>query len=239
MKTRILVLSLVFTALAFVQGTFADRRGMVWTYEYMTMPKGVFEVEYYLTEKQPNIKKATPNTWDHWLELEYGITDHWDVAVYQQFKQSNMESKSTFEYDGFKFRTRYRFAEKDKWPLDTLLYFEYIREADFKEPNILEGKVILAKDIGKFTLAYNQILKQELDSDAKTEHEYASGVTYALTPHVKFGVETKGNYTESKYYIGPTVSYAAGRFWTALGALGGLTEESDDFQVRLIAGVPF
>jgi hypothetical protein len=238
-RSIIAVFIVLMIGLGVSQTAHADRRGYVWTYEYMTMLKGMFELEYYLTEQQPNIDKSKPNTWKHYVELEYGITSHWDISVYQVFKQANTENNSSFEYDGFKLRTRYRIAEKDQLPLDTLLYFEYIRNDDFKKPNVLEGKVILAKDVGKLNIAYNQILKQELESNGKTEHEYAAGVNYALTPQFKIGVETKGNYTDEKYYIGPTMSWGQGKFWAALGAAAGLSEKSDDLQMRLIVGILF
>ena len=129
------------------ENALADRRSYVWTYEYQTMPKGMAEIEYYLTEEQINIEKTRPNTWKHWIELEYGITDHWDISMYQQFKQSNTTKSSTFEYDGFKIRTRYRFLEKDKLPVDTMLYLEYIRNDNLEKPNVMEGKVILANTV--------------------------------------------------------------------------------------------
>src|SRR3989338_5262399 len=231
MRKIVLSLAIGFIFMAYVvEDSYADRRSYVWTYEYQTMPKGHAEIEYYLTEEQKNIEKAKPNIWKHWLELEYGITDHWDVSMYQQFKQSNTSSSNTFEYDGCKIRTRYRILEKDKLPLDTLLYLEYIRNDNLEKPNVLEGKVILAKDIGNFNLAYNQILKQELDSGGKTEHEYAAGVCYTFMPKFKFGLETKGNFTDSKYYVGPTISWAAKKFWVSVGAVGGLNKRSDDLQ---------
>ena len=220
------------------ENAFADRRSYVWTYEYQTMPKGMSEIEYYLTEEQKNIEKAKPNIWKHWVELEYGITDHWDISMYQQFKQSNTTSSSTFEYDGFKVRTRYRFFEKDKMPIDTLLYLEYIRNDNLEKPNVLEGKIIFAKDIGNFNIAYNQVLKQELASAGKTEHEYAAGISYEITPSFKIGIESKGNYTGRKYYAGPTVSLATSRFWVSLGAVAGFNKRSDDLQARLIIGIP-
>lgn len=217
----------------------ADWRSYVWTYEYMTMHKGTAEIEYYLTEEQPDIDESKPNTWKHYIELEYGITDHWDVAMYQRFKQSNKTNDSSFEYNGFKLRTRYRIAEKNKLPLDTLLYLEYIRDDDFSNPNVLEGKIIFAKDIGNFNASYNQIIKQELESGGKTKHEYAAGLSYAITPQFKLGIESKGNYTDEKYYIGPTISWAPGKLWTAIGVAAGLTDNSNDLQARLIVGVPF
>ncbi|MDP3790905.1 MAG: hypothetical protein Q8R38_02550 [Candidatus Omnitrophota bacterium] len=221
------------------ENVFADRRSYVWTYEYQTMPKGMAEIEYYLTEEQKNINKAKPNTWKHWFELEYGITDHWDISMYQQFKQSNTISSSTFEYDGFKVRTRYRFFEKDKLPVDTMLYLEYIRNDNLEKPNVLEGKIIFAKDIANFNIAYNQILKQELAYAGKTEHEYAAGVSYEITPAFKIGIESKGNYTDRKYYVGPTIGWASSKFWVSAGVAAGLNEQSDDMQVRMIMGFLF
>ena len=232
------MLSLALAATA-AQTSFADRRAYVWTYEYQTMPKGHAEVEYYLTQERNNIEKAKPSTWKHWVELEYGVTDHFDVSMYQQFKQSNTTSSNTFEYDGFKLRSRYRISEKGKLPLDTLLYLEYIRNDNLEKANVMEGKVILAKDIYGFNIAYNQVFKQELEEGGKTEHEYAAGINYALTPRLKIGAESKGNYTDRKYYIGPTVSWSASRFWVSAGAVGGLNSRSDDLQARLIVGVPF
>ena len=120
-----------------------------------------------------------------------------------------------------------------------MLYLEYIRNDNLDKDNVLEAKAILAKDIQGFNLAYNQIFKQELDRGGKTEHEYAAGLNYAITPRFKIGVESKGNYTDGKYYAGPTIMAAADKFWVSVGALGGLNERSDDLQVRMIIGVPF
>jgi opacity protein-like surface antigen len=225
---------------AFAADGYADKRSYVWTYEYMTMLKGRFELEYYLTQEQKNINKAKPNTWKNWFELEYGITDHWDISMYQMFKQSNTAKSDKFEYEGFKIRTRYRILGKNKLPVDVLLYLEYIMNPNATNQNTLEGKVILAKDIGRFNIAYNQIVKQELAADVKTKHEYAAGLSYAVTPQFKVGCETKGNYTEDKYYIGPTISYAwPMKAFVTLGAVAGLTEKSDDLQTRLIVGFLF
>ncbi len=229
----------LLSAMCVSENALADRRSYVWTYEYQTMPKGMVEAEFYLTEEQKKIDKAKPNIWKPWVELEYGITDRWDVSMYQQLKQSNTDSSSKFEYDGFKVRTRYRISERGKLPVDILLYLEYIRPGDFKKANVLEEKLIFAKDIGNFNIAYNQIFKQELESDGKAEYEYASGISYEITPAFKIGIESKGNYTDRKYYIGPTISLASSRVWIAAGVVTGLNERSDDLQARCIVGILF
>ncbi|UCD48573.1 MAG: hypothetical protein JSW27_13685 [Phycisphaerales bacterium] len=230
----------VIGAMLLVCSAQADRRAYVWTYEYMTMPQGAAELEYYLTLKVPDWDDFDDqNTWEHQLELEYGLTDHWDVAVYQRWQHTNTDADDKFEYTGTKLRTRYRFAEKDVYPVDVLAYLEYKRPDGSNPDDEIEAKLILAKDIGKFNVAYNQIVEHSLRHGGKAEHEFTSGVSYEFDPTLKVGLESTGNYSEDKFYVGPTLSLAGKRFWLAAGALGGLNDRSDDLRARLIFGIPF
>lgn len=239
-KKRTIGCVILLLVLTGADETIADRRSYVWTYEYQTMPKGTSEMEYYLTHKAPDFHKYDrKNTWEHQAEFEYGLTDRWDIAVYQRWQQTNSKSNDKFEYTGTKLRTRYRFGEKGMYPLDTLLYLEYIRSDDSESPAILEGKIILAKDFGKFNVAYNQILKVGINNEGGNANEYATGLSYEFNPRWKVGFESTGNFDEDKYYIGPTVSWASERFWVGAGALRGLNDRSDDLQFRLIVGIPF
>jgi hypothetical protein len=218
----------------------ADRRSYVWTYEYLTMPKGAAEVEYYLTHKVKNWNDYDEkNSWDHAIEVEYGLTDHWDVAVYQTWNQTNTEEEDTGGYTGSKIRTRYRIAEKGELPVDIVLYMEYILGDGHKNQDKIEPKLILAKDFGKWNLAYNQIYEKEVKNGDGFENAYATGLSYEFSPTWKLGMESTGNYTDDKYYLGPTVSWASEKVWANLGVLGGLNDESDDVRFRLIIGIPF
>lgn len=113
----------------------------------MTMPKGMWEVEYYLTTEVRDINRSNINTLKQWLELEYGIIDKWDIAIYQMWKFKNKRLENDSEYEGFKVRSRYRFGQKGQFMVDPLIYFEYIRDAsNWHKPNVAEVKLILAKD---------------------------------------------------------------------------------------------
>ncbi len=239
-KKRTIMSGMLLLVILGANSAKADRRSYVWTYEYQTMPRGESELEYYLTTKVPDLHNTEDkNTWQHQAEYEYGLTDRWDIAVYQRWQQTNTKSEDTFEYTGTKLRTRYRLGEKGMYPLDTLLYLEYIRPDSSGEAQIMEGKLILAKDFDKFNIAYNQILKVGINDKGGNENEYALGMNYEFNPRWTFGFESAGNYTEDKYYIGPTVSWARGKFWVGLGVLRGLNDRSDDLRVRLIMGFPF
>ena len=239
-KTVLMVLTMGLALVSFsVDKAMADRRSYVWTYEYQSMPKGMAELEYYVTTEVPDTGKSSINTWKHWLELEYGLTDRWDVSMYQMWKHKNAASGSTTEYDGFKLRTRYRIGEKNHFLLDPVLYFEYIRDDDFSKPSVGEAKLILGKDIGDFNMSYNQIIKRNLEKSGKTDHKYATGASYRILPEFKLGLESKGNYSGEKYAVGPTASFAAKRFWVSFGTAFGLNKKTDDVQTRMIVGVPF
>ena len=96
MKRLVLICSALGFFIVFqpAQGILADGRSYVWTYEYHTTPKNMAEVEYYLTSKVPDKNDPGVNTWEHWLEFEYGLTDHWDISMYQMWKEDNAESDS-------------------------------------------------------------------------------------------------------------------------------------------------
>lgn len=238
-KIKAICLMVFFLVLSMAQNSYADRRSYVWTYEYMTMLKGRWELESYVTTEVPNMRKSNINTVKPQLELEYGITDRWDAAMYQMWKLNNKRYENDSEYDGFKVRTRYKIGEKGKFFVDPLLYFEYIRDDDFSKSNVGEAKLVLAKDIGGFNVSYNQIIKRNLEKEGKTDHEYAAGVSYKLMPHLRTGFESKGNYHEEKFALGPTISYSFKKSYIALGAALGLNKKTDDLQARCIVGVLF
>lgn len=217
----------------------ADWRRYVWTYEYMTMAKGSFEAEFYFTHQVIDLGRGKLDSLKPQIEIEYGISDKWDVALYQQFSYKNKPTESDFSYDGFKIRNRYKIGEKDKYWFDPLIYMEFIRSADYSAPSQIEGKLVLAKDIGEWNIAYNQIIKRDLENSGKTSHEYACGISWGWGDHWQVGIESKGDYSDQKYASGPTVSYGAGRFWMAAGAAFGLNQKTDDLQTRLIIGIPF
>lgn len=236
MMKRINLIALCLAALVLSGGlSYADQRSYVWTYEYMTMAPGEAELEFYNTLEQPSAANLAVSAWKPWMELEYGLTERWDISLYQQFKQTNTGAATTtaFAYDGYKIRTRYRFGERGQFFADPLLYLEYIGKNDLNQSPQVEAKLILAKNVSRLNFAYNQIYKWSLNNGA-AENEYAAGVNLELNPAVRLGIESKGNYTSGKYYLGPTLSLTTQRFWITFGMVRGLNDKSDFQQARLL-----
>ena len=242
MKKTVAGAAIVAALLAAVPGPAkADPRSYVWTYEYMTVREGHAELEYYSTTEVADTAAPETSSWKHQVELEYGLTPRTDVAMYQNFKQSNTPTSKTFSYDGMKLRLRHRLAEKGKLPVDTLLYAEYVRSTDLSVQGALEAKLVLAKDLGRLNLAYNQVVEFPLEKLADAEHRFSAGASWKFSGMLKAGFEATGDYRANAYHAGPTVHMRARdmKVWVNLGYLAGLNSDSKDAQTRLIVGVPF
>src|SRR5512143_1685491 len=170
----------------------AAQRNFVWTEEYGTLAKGNAEVEFWSTAVTEDIQTRNASDWTQQVELEYGVTDRFNVALYQVYEQAADEPSLT--YLGYKVELKYRVAEKNALPVDVLLYAEDEHLNDEDGPRF-EGKLILAKEIGRVGMAYNQVFERRYAS-GKEEHEYAAGINYEVLPSFRFGVETKGSYSE-------------------------------------------
>jgi hypothetical protein len=234
-RKAIFVSVFIITAATIVH---ADERTYVWTYEYQTLPRGVAELEHYLTFTSPELGEFEGTTTvEHQIEYEFGMNDRFDVGIYQVFKQKPGESLT---YNGFKVRGRYRFGEKNMYFMDPLIYVEYKNKPDFSE-HAMEVKFILAKDIGRFNIALNPYFEVE-EGEEETEFtpKYAAGLSYALHDLFKIGVEFKGS--EKGHYIGPTIAHGNDAFYVAVGALfkaADVDPGEPEFQMRSIIGIKF
>lgn len=240
-------LFLLLSIFVFCQSAFAHARDYVWTEVYKTLPKNVFELESWVTFKVPDGGVTNANTIEYQEELEYGITDHWNIAHYERWKTTNRTGrrKDSTVYQGFKFETKYRFGEKNKYWLDPLLYLELKTDVrDKHNKNKLEGKIVLSKDWGKFNFVYNQIMESELDNGGRTEHEYRIASSYEIFSGVRAGLEVLGNYWKPSSHrneisLGPSVAYENKYFWLASGVAFGANNAADDFQARILLGISF
>src|SRR5436190_23965559 len=60
----------------------ADLRSFTHQYEYSTVPAHRTAVELWHTQTRSTSDKMSPNIYEGILEIEHGLTDHWDIAFY-------------------------------------------------------------------------------------------------------------------------------------------------------------
>src|SRR5438876_10781347 len=135
----------------------ADRRTMIRAYEYMTQPQGNLELEIWNEVEAPKAGGFDQAATVHRIELEYGLTDHWDLALYHVFAQ---EPGDSFRFDSWRLETRYRLFEKNVLPVDVELYFEVERPANFTEPFEPEQKLFLEKCLLRFALVATLVVEE-------------------------------------------------------------------------------
>ena len=232
----------------------ADRRAYGTTYEAVTAPRGEIDVETWNTfAPEGGVSDGPPSRGLRtMLELEYGITDRWDAALYNMFDMITSGDTDS-GYAGFRVETRYRPSDRGEWPIDPVLYLEFQQLFRGDAEQKYEAKLILGKDIGKINLALNAAVEEEhlTDGGWNTEVEYALGASYALSSAWIVGGEVFGKAEkeemeiESKNWIGPAISWAGGGsgvlrgVWVTLAGGVGLGEEADPYYARAIIGLQF
>lgn len=228
----------------------ADRRSFIRSYEFQTQPAGNLELELWNEFEAPkNGLGFGDSVITHKLELEYGITDRWDMALYHVFQQGGAPSlppeDRAFHFDSWRLETRYRLAERGEWPIDVMLYLEAERPAAFSDPFEVEQKVILARDFGRLGLVANLVAAQKLARGARAGHnwEIDVGARYEISPHLRLAAEVWGIQqvvpasTLTSLYAGPSISFEVRKFWLQLGAGIGLNDSAQAMQFRSVFGV--
>src|ERR1041384_5938694 len=72
-----------------------DRRDFIRAYQYATQPEGNLEVEIWNDVDAPATGGFDQAVVTPRVELEYGITDHWDIALYHLLEQPPPEGRWT------------------------------------------------------------------------------------------------------------------------------------------------
>jgi len=232
----------------------ADRRAYGTTYEAVTAPRGELDVETWTTFAPQGELEGGPSSrgMREMIELEYGITDRWDAAIYNMLDVIS-SGETASGYAGLKIETRYRPSDRGEWPVDPVFYLEFQQLFRGDARQKYEAKLIVAKDVGKLNLAANLAFEEERTTEPawNTEVEYAAGASYALSPAWVIGAEVFGKAEkaemeiENRTWLGPSVSWAAGGtgmlrgVWVTVAGGAGLTEQADSYYARLIVGFQF
>ncbi|HYV64768.1 MAG TPA: hypothetical protein VE964_00910 [Myxococcales bacterium] len=222
----------------------ADRRTMIRAYEFLTQPQGNLELELWNDVEAPRTAFADSLITTR-IELEYGITDRWDSALYHVFVQGGPAAESQpFHFDSWRLETRYRLAEKGEWPVDVMIYGEIERPADFNQPFEVEEKLILEKDFGRFALVANLVGEQHLfRADLGHTWEVDFGARYEFIPQVRVAAEFwttqefVGEDVSRNYFLGPSISFATQKWWLQFGVGFGLDSGQDQkTMIRSVLG---
>ncbi len=232
-EVRTVGLGLLAAALA---GTaVANDRLFTYTYEPETMPAGAIEFEQWVTLRTQRTKKMGQdnyNRWDLREELEYGVTDDYQMAIYlnteaESFRNGFGEAESEFKFSGVSWEHKLMVLNPAEKVVGVALYLEPSFSGDEAE---IEQKVILGQRHGSWKWALNLSHATEWEdnlSEVEGEFEGTLGLARALTGRWSVGVEARSLTKMPEYKevettsvgIGPVVSYRQEKWWAALTVL--------------------
>lgn len=228
--------------------TEAQARDYLVNQAYKTAHRGEFEIELWNDVNMGKLGNDDTYSSRHQLELEYGVTDHLQLAFYESY---TWDRNQDWERDMYKLEAKLRLADAGQWPLDVALYTEY------KNPNgsrddrsdAFENKVILSKTLGPWNAVYNFIFEKDIDTHSDWEFEQTAGVSYGITPRTRVGLEIKQGLGSSDafefngsqgFQLVPGVYHSlTPHVRLLIGPAIGLARRSDDLQIKSILEIEF
>ena len=216
----------------------ADVRSFTRTYEYGTQPEGKTAVELWHTQSKRTFEGA--------LEIEHGITEHWDaglVTVLAQIDAADPAMAESLHLDSVRLESRYRFADRAEWPVDLQLQLAAGKQFGRSDYGI-GGRVIAARDFDRITVAANAVggvLFGSARADTDVVFGWAAGATYSAHAKVRIGAETWGQVVlegDQSASAGPTLGLSpSSTFWITATAGFGLDDDAPSFEARAILGL--
>src|SRR3569623_2345615 len=231
----------------------ANPRPLPFTYQSESLAKGTGEVEQFIDFIPTQVTNASSGLPTHYLatqlqtEIEYGLTDRLEIALYLMFVPQPNPSIFTglpelTMGNGSSQRIRYRFAAPGAWPVDVAVYGE-VTENDHELE--LEAKVILQRRIGKLRLITNLWAEREMYYSSEREWVLnpTLGATYEFSPKFHLGLEgwMRAEYLDGQagprdfdqgphVFVGPAFMFNFGPVWWTTGAYARVTDPSHDNQ---------
>ena len=231
----------------------ASERRSTFVYETTTLPKGEWEFEQWVTWKTAKETHRDYDRFDFRTEIEFGVTDNFQLGIYLsdwRYEETRSEGKHGGDWRDIAVEGIWNLWDPATEPFGLALYGEVKVGDDMVE---LEGKLLIQKNFGKITLAYNAIIEAEWEGshyhEDKGELAQTFGLSYQFSPKFLAGVELlhefsipdwRGIRGKGVLYVGPNFSYRTEKWWATITPLFQVSDVEDepDFQMRLIFGFP-
>ena len=244
---KLIVLGLTAAAALFAPSEAgAHPRRFAYSYDVLTMPKGGIEFEQWATWKHYDQRER----FEFRSELEVGITDHDQLSFYLSDWRHTENEKGPDETE---WRTAgvswvHNFTDPTADPLGVSTYLETLLGP---EKFVLEGKLLLQKNIGPWSFVYNGVLEAEWEGSSYEEEigviKNLAGVSYQISPAFSVGAEVLHEIEFAEWseagdhvvYLGPNVAVRKGDISAVLAGLWQATgvEGEPDFHLRVIAAI--
>jgi hypothetical protein len=230
-----------------------SERKFTYVYETTTQAPGTLEYEQWVTWKTNKGTDSSFDRVDFRHEIEIGLTDRLQLGIY--VADWRYQSGRSVEDDGAEFRNSaveliYNLTDPTLDPFGSALYGEFKFGSELLE---LEGKLLLEKNLGSWTIAYNATIEAEWEGERydedKGKFEQSAGVSFQVSPRLTLGAELVhevefpdwGSADDHVLYLGPNASFRTNTWWVTVTPLFQVTsvDSEVDYQLRLLFGFDF
>lgn len=239
----------------------ATERHLTYTYGSDVLNPGTIEVEPWTTVRAG--KDDFFFALDNRVEIEAGVTERYQVALYLNASQTLFDSgqgsgrsrTSTFSWKGVSMEHKLKLLDAAADAVGLALYVEPTLFATELE---VEGKLIVDKRLGALLLAANLVAEYAWEFGAlpmqrELKLEVDAGLSCFLTPYLSVGLEARSHTVlpagegraDSALFAGPVISLSSKAVWAALSVLPQLAslrgngldlQEHERLQARLLVG---
>lgn len=262
-----MIRKIIFTILACFSIVNAHERLFTYSYDTDYLPRGLFEVEQWITLKAGK-EKGIYNLWDMRTEFEYAFTERTHIALYlnyaslfyQYYENGNVVSQEKTNFKGIDLGIVHRFSS----PRSTIGFGIYTEAKYRMNEYEFEEKLLFSKYFGNVLTTLNLIVEQKLEKiynsngELETEKEaifmMPLGIAYKFN-NFSFGIEAwlhsefKDQIlpftTEAEHYaffLGPALHYSTSKFWITLTITPQITnilDEHERLETRMIFAINF
>jgi hypothetical protein len=244
-------LSILLHALIAALPATAGEPRFVFSHETSITPVGNVEFEQWITSKASKASNPDFSRFEFRHEVEIGLTEQMQIGLYlADWRLTEGTSADGAEYRTSGLDVRYQLSDPNTSAFGSALYGEVLLGP---EKFVLEGKLLLQKNLGNVSMVYNGVVEAEWEGD---QYQTTTGVwkntlgmSYQINPHLFLGLEAVhevefadwASAGDHRFYLGPNFSYRQGPLFVTVAPLFQLSEVSDevDFMTRLLIGFDF
>jgi len=233
--------------------THAGDRKFAFVYEVTTAAPGTVEYEQWITWKASKKTDSDFDRIEFRHELEFGLTEKLQLGLYLadwRYQDGGSVRNNRAQYRDTAVELIYNLTNPVTDPLGLALYGEVKFGDELFE---LEGKILIQKDLGPWTLAYNVTIEAEWEGQDyeqdKGEFVQTAGVSYQFSPRLLAGAELLHEVEFDDWehtgrnvvYIGPNVSYRSKNWFVTVAPLFQVSnvDSEADFLTRMLIGIEF
>lgn len=186
------------------------------------------------------------DVWEMEMSASYGVTDYWETEIGVAGGDEGGDEDADFH--ALIWENKFQLAQPGALWLDPGLKVEYERNLQ-SGPDEIQAKLLLAKQIGRFSNLANISVSREVGEDSDDEFGYglSYGLSYEHSEDFAYGLEWysdfgnfEDDFDDQSHQVGPVIYGTAfnGIEYEA-GILAGISDAAPDAMIKATIGYGF